>query len=258
MSTQTANKLRFTMIHGVLTDLDKTDGTIKASGVFQRDVLVGGNLVFGTETLDPSGNAIDSSSNIMFTLNKTSHSIPLQKLSYVKNVTSDIQMQINSIATSTGNIGNVGYITQNLPDITSTQFGTNAFNKNLLTTASLYNTSFGGNTLYNNTTGNFNTCVGHSSAFANTTGSCLTAVGQQALAKNTSGNYNTAIGFLSSVDNLTGSGNTSVGGFSLLHNSIGSFNTAIGFFSNQTNTTGNSNSSTGYQALDKNTTGNNN
>ena len=121
-----------------------------------------------------------------------------------------------------------------------------------------YNSAFGGNTLYNNTTGNFNTCIGHSSGFANTTGSCMTGVGQQALAKNTIGNYNTAVGFLSSVENTTGSANTSVGGFSLCNNSIGSYNTAIGFFSSQTNTIGNNNSSTGYQALDKNITGNNN
>ena len=32
------------MILGVLTNIDKTDGTIKASGIFQRNVLVGGNL----------------------------------------------------------------------------------------------------------------------------------------------------------------------------------------------------------------------
>ena len=258
VSTPTANKIRSTYVYGTFGNFDKSDGTIQAYAAFQRNVLVAGNLILGTEILDASGNAIDSSSNIMFTLNKTAYSIPLKTLSYIKNVTSDIQTQITNISASAGNISSVGFITQNLPDITSTQFGLNAFNKTLLSTANLYNSAFGGNTLYNNTTGNFNTCVGHSSAFANTTGSCLTAVGQQALAKNISGNYNTAVGFLSSVDNLTGSGNTSVGGFSLLHNSIGSYNTAIGFFSNQTNTTGNSNSSTGYQALDKNTTGNNN
>ena len=161
-------------------------------------------LETSTETLDASGNAVDSSSNIMFTLNKTAYSIPLKTLSYIKNVTSDIQTQINSLAASAGNIGTVGYTTQTLSDITSTQFGTNAFNKNLLSTTSLNNSAFGGNGLYNKTTGNFNTCIGHSSAFANTTGSCITAVGQQALAKNTSGNYNTPVGFLSAVDNLTG------------------------------------------------------
>jgi hypothetical protein len=151
----------------------------------------------------------------------------------------------------------VGYLTQTLPDVTSTQFGTNAYNKLLLSTTSLYNSAFGGNTLYNNTTGNFNTAVGHSSGFANTTGSCITAVGQQALAKNTSGNYNTAIGYLSSVDNTTGTANTSMGSFSLLHNTIGSYNTAIGFFSAE-NTTGSSNSSFGFDTLRNNTTGNNN
>jgi hypothetical protein len=111
----------------------------------------------------------------------------------------EIQQQINNISASAGNISTVGYIEQTLTDTSSTQFGTNAYNKLLLSTTSLYNSAFGGNTLYNNTTGNFNTAVGHSAGFANTTGGLMTAIGQQALAKNTSGNYNTAVGFVSSI-----------------------------------------------------------
>ena len=177
------NKLRSTNIYGSFGNFDTSTGSILASGTFQRNLFVGGDLVLGTETIDASGNAIDSNSNIKFTLNKVPYTIPLRILSYIQNVSSDIQTQINNISTSAGNIGNVGYITQTLSDITRTQFGLNAFNKTLLSTANLYNSAFGGNTLYNNTTGNFNTCVGHSSGFANTTGCCITGVGQQALAK---------------------------------------------------------------------------
>ena len=241
----TTNKLRSTVIYGTLSNVDKTDGSIQANASFQRNVTIGGNLTIGTETIDPSGNAIDSNSNIKFTLDKVPYTIPLRILSYIQNVSSDIQAQINDISSNNGNISNVGYLTQTLSDVTSTQFGTNAFNKTLLSTTSLYNSAFGGNTLYNNTTGNFNTCVGHSSGFANTTGSCTTGIGQQALAKNLTGNYNSAVGFLSSTDNTTGSGNTSMGSYSLLHNTIGSFNIAFGFFALSNNTTGFNNVSLG-------------
>ena len=191
-TVQTANKMKSTYVYGNFANFDKSDGT-PAYAAFQRNVLVAGNLLLGTETLDPSGNAIDSSSNIQFTLNKILYNIPLKTLSYISNLSSDCQQQINNLTTNSGNISNMGYLTQTLPDVTSTQFGTNAYNKLLLSTTSLYNSAFGGNTLYKNTTGNFNTAVGHSSGFANTIGCCMTAIGQQALAKNTSGNYNTAI-----------------------------------------------------------------
>ena len=58
-------------------------------------------------------------SNIQFTLNKTLYNIPLKTLSYISNLTSDIQQQIN--------ISNLGYLTQTLSDVTSTHFGTNAY-----------------------------------------------------------------------------------------------------------------------------------
>ena len=255
----TFNRFKSTSIYGTFSNVDSSNGNILADGKFQRNLTIEGNLILGLETIDDSsGNATDTGGTIQFILNKVPYSIPLTKLSYLINVTSDIQQQISNITSNGSSISNLGYITQTLSDITSTQFGTNAYNKTLLSTTSLYNSAFGGNVLYNNTTGNFNTCVGHSSGFANTTGSCITAIGQQALAKNTSGNYNTAVGFLSSTDNITGSANTSMGSFSLLHNTIGSYNTSIGFFSATENTTGSSNSSFGNDTLRNNTTGNNN
>ena len=145
MSTQQTNKLRSTNVYGSFGNYDTSTGSILANGTFQRNLFVGENLVLGTETIDASGNAIDSNSNIKFTLNKIPYSIPLRILSYIQNVSSDIQAQINSISASAGTISSVGFITQTLPDITSTQFGLNAFNKTLLsTTASLYNSAFGG------------------------------------------------------------------------------------------------------------------
>ena len=78
VSTPTANKIRSTYVYGNFANFDKSDGTIQAYAAFQRNVLVAGNLILGTEILDASGNAIDSSSNIMFTLNKTAYSIPLK------------------------------------------------------------------------------------------------------------------------------------------------------------------------------------
>ena len=162
-SSQTANKLRSTFVYGNFGNFNTSTGSILANAAFQRNVLIGNDLILGLERLDASGNAIDTGGNIKFLLNKISYSISLRVLSYLADVSSNIQTQINNISASAGNISNVGYLTQNLPDITSTQFGTNSFNKSLLsTTTSLYNSAFGGNTLYTNSTGNFNTCIGHS------------------------------------------------------------------------------------------------
>ena len=158
---------RSTYVYGNFANFDKSDGT-QAYAAFQINILIAGNLLLGTETLDGSQNDIDSSSNISFTLNKTLYNISLKTLSYISHLTSDIQQQINNLTTRSGNISNVGYLTQTLSDVTSTQFGTNAYNKSLTATTYLYNSAFGGNTLFNNTTGNFNTTVGHSSGYANT------------------------------------------------------------------------------------------
>ena len=90
---------------------------------------MGGNLLLGTEITDANGNAIDSDSNIKFTLNKIPFSIPLQKISLLQNVSSDLQTQINNISTTgSGTITTLGYITQALSDTSSTQYGNRSFN----------------------------------------------------------------------------------------------------------------------------------
>ena len=101
-TTQASNKLRSTAVYGQFRNFDKSDGSIPAYGVIQRNLLVAGNLLLGTETTDANGNAIDSSSNILFTLNKIPYTISLQKLSYIQNLTSDCQTQINNISSSGG------------------------------------------------------------------------------------------------------------------------------------------------------------
>ena len=100
MSTQSANKLRSTNIYGNFGNYDTSTGSILANGQFQKNLFVGGDLVLGTETIDASGTAIDSNSNIKFTLNKIPYSIPLRTLSYLMNVTSDIQQQFSNIPLS--------------------------------------------------------------------------------------------------------------------------------------------------------------
>ena len=101
MSTQQTNKLRSTNVYGSFGNFDTSTGSILANGTFQRNVLVGEDLILGTERIDASGNSIDSNSNIKFTLNKVPYSIPLRVLSYLSDVTSSIQAQINNISAST-------------------------------------------------------------------------------------------------------------------------------------------------------------
>jgi hypothetical protein len=126
-STQTFNKLRSTWVYGNLVNLDTSTKSILAGAAFQRNVTIGENLILGTETIDPSGNAIDSSSNIQFTLNKILYNIPLKTLSYISNLTSDCQQQINNMSSSS--TSTLEYITQALSDTSSTQFGNRAYNK---------------------------------------------------------------------------------------------------------------------------------
>ena len=99
-SSQTANKLRSTFVYGNFGNFDTSTGSILANAAFQRNVLIGNDLTLGLERLDSSGNAIDSGGNIKFLLNKIPYSIPLRTLSYLMNVTSDIQQQISNIPSS--------------------------------------------------------------------------------------------------------------------------------------------------------------
>jgi len=206
----TYNKLRSTWIYGNLVNVDNSTKTVLAGAGFQRNVTIGGSLILGTETLDANGNAIDSGGNIEFKINKVPYSIPLTTLSYLKNVSSDIQQQITNISSSVGSttISSIGYITQSLTDTSSTQFGNQAYNK---TSTGFSNTSYGSNNLYRNTTGNYNTSVGFIAMSENTTGGGNTSIGYYALGRNTTGNSNTCVGLGSGSNITTGNNNVIVG-----------------------------------------------
>jgi hypothetical protein len=242
MSTQQTNKLRSTNVYGTFGNFDTSSGSILANGQFQRNLFVGGDLTLGLETLDASNNAIDTGGNIKFTLNKIPYSIPLRILSYIQNVSSDIQAQINNISSNGGNISSVGYITQTLPDTNSTQFGNNAYNK---TSTGIFNTAIGSSNLYQNSTGNYNTSVGYNSMANNTTGGSNCSVGYTSLSKNTRGSCNTAIGLGALTENISGNHNSSIGQYSLSKNTSGSGNTAFGSDALSNNTTGVNNVSIG-------------
>lgn len=214
----TENRLRSTNIYGTFGNYDKSDGTIQANAIFQRNVNVKGNLLLGNETTDSSGNATDSGGNIQFTLNKTIYSLPLKTLSYLINISSDVQQQISNISASSGSISNVGYITQTFGDGTSTQFGFRCYNK---TSSGVNNTVFGGINMEHNTTGSYNTSIGFISMSNNTTGGGNTSLGYHALGNNTTGSSNTCIGISSGVNILTGNNNVCIGntsGSSLINN----------------------------------------
>ena len=98
-----SNQFRSTTVFGTFNNLDTSTKNILADGKFQRNLSVGGNLILGTETLDTNGNAIDSASNIQFTLQKTLYNIPLKTLSYINNLSSDVQQQINTIKNTGSN-----------------------------------------------------------------------------------------------------------------------------------------------------------
>ena len=93
-----ANQFRSTNIYGTLNVMDNSSNSIPARAAFGRDVYVGGNLFLTSGALDSSGAFLDSSSNFEFTLNKSMVSVPVTSLNYIKNVTSDIQTQLNTLS----------------------------------------------------------------------------------------------------------------------------------------------------------------
>ena len=92
-----SNKFRSTMIFGTFSNLDNTSTNTQARAAFSRDVFVGGNLFLGNGAVDASGAFLDSTANIQYTLNKEIVNFPVTSLRFLKNVTSDIQQQINNI-----------------------------------------------------------------------------------------------------------------------------------------------------------------
>lgn len=121
-------------------------------------------------------------------------------------------------------------------------------------TTGSYNSAFGRSALYQNTTGDFNTASGYQSLYSNTTGSRNTASGYRSLYNTTTGDSNTASGFQALYFNTTGVHNIGSGYQALYSNTTGYNNTASGNYALNSNTTGYNNTASGYRALYSNTT----
>jgi len=116
------------------------------------------------------------------------------------------------------------------------------------------NTSFGENTLLNNTTGDNNTAIGHSALQSNTEGQGNTAIGFTALGANVSGSSNLGIGYGSLAGNLSGGGNVGIGYNSVNVNRTTNGNTGVGFGTLGSETAA-ENTAIGYTALSANISG---
>ncbi len=90
-----------------------------------------------------------------------------------------------------------------------------------------YNSAFGNQSLYSNTTGSSNSAFGSQSLYSNTSGFYNSAFGYQSLYSNTSGFYNSAFGFQSLLNNTTGYSNTALGYFAGSSTSTGYNQTSI-------------------------------
>ena len=100
-----ANQFRSTFVYGNFANFDNSSSSIPARAFFQRDIGVGGNLFLGDGKTDASGAFLDSSSNIQFFLNKEIVNFPVTSLRFIKNLTSDVQQQINDLSNNIVNNG---------------------------------------------------------------------------------------------------------------------------------------------------------
>jgi hypothetical protein len=294
-SSVSTNQFRSSKIYGTLTNIDTTNKSILANASFQRNVSVGGNLILGTETIDENNNAVDSDSNIQFTLDKVLYNIPLRTLSYIRNLTSDVQQQIQDIEQpSNGNTFTDLTVTGNLNGLIIKNYGNS--NTSFSTGNTLIfgnnNTRFGyftgllsgysnavfGDQSLQNCTGHSNTAIGHNSQNGNTSYNWNTSVGSES--NIIGGNSNVAMGHAAQCNSCSnsvviGTGVTcttsnqillgssvhtvSIPGSLDIHGkisqNIGNQNTAFGLYSFSSNYSGGYNSAFGYNSLTSNTGG---
>ena len=97
----TFNKFKSTTIYGNFNNIDYLDNSIQASGNFQRNLNVGGNLNLGTETSTTDPNTLittysDTGGNITFKLNNVTYTITPTILSYLINLNSDLITKFNN------------------------------------------------------------------------------------------------------------------------------------------------------------------
>ena len=114
-------------------------------------------------------------------------------------------------------------------------------------------TSYGFETLKNNSSGKQNTACGFQAMYTNTGGNNNSALGRRSLYSNSSGLNNVAIGCNALYSNTTGHENTAVGAEALYSNTYSAYNTANGYQALYSNSIGQHNTAIGYQALFANT-----
>ena len=251
------NGITNTMLqNNAVTSTKILDGTIAAGDIGATQVVKSlnsikdnVNLVGGTNiTITPSGQDI--------TISSTAGGMGGSgTVNYLPRFTAATTLGNSAIYQSGNNIG-IGTTT---PSAKFTLEGGDALINGLTigtgSSSNQYNSAFGYQALYFNTTGDNNTAIGRRTLYYNTSGYDNTAIGTDALAFNTTGYENTSIGYQSLFANTSGYDNTAIGFLALSSNTLGYNNVANGGWALFSNTTGTSNTAIGLQALYSNTTG---
>ena len=100
----TSNNFKSTTFYGQLKCVDSTDGKILSDVNFNRNLTVQNNLILGNEILDSSNNVISTNGSLQFMINKIFHTIPILTLSYLSNLTSNVQTQLTTMNTMIQNL----------------------------------------------------------------------------------------------------------------------------------------------------------
>jgi len=100
----TSNNFKSTTFYGQLKCVDSTDGKILSNVNFNRNLTVQNNLILGNEILDSSNNVISTNGSLQFMINKIFYTIPILTLSYLNNLTSNVQTQITTMNTMIQNL----------------------------------------------------------------------------------------------------------------------------------------------------------
>jgi trimeric autotransporter adhesin len=129
-----------------------------------------------------------------------------------------------------------------------------SYNGNTVPINGVFNTAFGIQALFSNTTGRHNFATGYNALFANTIGDNNTAIGSWTLDHNTTGIVNVGIGPGALSGNTTGSFNIGIGTSTVAFNVNGDANTGVGSGA-LLYTTGSYNSGFGENTLTNNISG---